>query len=67
MISGCATNQNYDMAIDCFREMQVAGMKPNRVTQNYDMAIDCFREMQVAGMKPNRVTLLTVSYQLLQS
>jgi pentatricopeptide repeat protein len=32
MISGCATNQNYDMAIDCFREMQVAGMKPNRVT-----------------------------------
>jgi pentatricopeptide repeat protein len=32
MISGCTANQNYDMAIDCFREMQVAGIKPNRVT-----------------------------------
>ncbi|GMY35208.1 pentatricopeptide repeat-containing protein At4g31070, mitochondrial [Fagus crenata] len=32
MISGCAANENYDMAIDCFREMQVSGIKPNRVT-----------------------------------
>lgn len=32
MIFGCTANQDYDMAIDCFRTMQVEGIKPNRVT-----------------------------------
>ncbi|KAJ0089928.1 hypothetical protein Patl1_13984 [Pistacia atlantica] len=32
MISGCIDNQNYDMGIDCFRAMQIEGVKPNRVT-----------------------------------
>ncbi|PSS01574.1 Pentatricopeptide repeat-containing protein [Actinidia chinensis var. chinensis] len=32
MISGCATCKNYGIALDCFRAMQVEGIKPNRVT-----------------------------------
>ncbi|XP_062115267.1 pentatricopeptide repeat-containing protein At4g31070, mitochondrial [Humulus lupulus] len=32
MISGCAAAHNYDMAMYCFRAMQVEGVKPNRVT-----------------------------------
>lgn len=32
MISGCVANQNYDIALDCFRAMQSKGIKPNRVT-----------------------------------
>ncbi|XP_050372959.1 pentatricopeptide repeat-containing protein At4g31070, mitochondrial [Argentina anserina] len=32
MISGCIANHSYGMAINCFREMQVQGLKPNRVT-----------------------------------
>ncbi|GFY81862.1 plastid division1 [Actinidia rufa] len=32
MISGCAACQNYGIALDCFRAMQVEGIKPNRVT-----------------------------------
>ncbi|KAL6184911.1 hypothetical protein ACLB2K_041046 [Fragaria x ananassa] len=32
MISGCIANQCYGMAMNCFREMQVQGLKPNRVT-----------------------------------
>ncbi|XP_004485618.2 pentatricopeptide repeat-containing protein At4g31070, mitochondrial [Cicer arietinum] len=31
-ISGCTANQDYDVAFECFREMQVEGVKPNRVT-----------------------------------
>ncbi|XP_057497368.1 pentatricopeptide repeat-containing protein At4g31070, mitochondrial-like [Actinidia eriantha] len=32
MISGCAACQNYGIALDCFRAMQVEGIKPSRVT-----------------------------------
>lgn len=32
MISGCIANHSYEMAMDCFREMQVEGLKPNQVT-----------------------------------
>ncbi|XP_061992772.1 pentatricopeptide repeat-containing protein At4g31070, mitochondrial [Rosa rugosa] len=32
MISGCIANLSYGMAMNCFREMQVEGLKPNRVT-----------------------------------
>ncbi|KAG5562079.1 hypothetical protein RHGRI_004953 [Rhododendron griersonianum] len=32
MISGCVANQNYGIALDCFRAMQGEGIKPNRVT-----------------------------------
>ncbi|KAF3437256.1 hypothetical protein FNV43_RR20009 [Rhamnella rubrinervis] len=32
MISGCTANHNYEMAMDCFRAMQVERVKPNRVT-----------------------------------
>ncbi|XP_059635740.1 pentatricopeptide repeat-containing protein At4g31070, mitochondrial-like [Cornus florida] len=32
MVSGCAANHNYDIALDCFRAMQLEGIKPNRVT-----------------------------------
>lgn len=32
MITGCVANQSYDTALHCFRAMQAAGVKPNRVT-----------------------------------
>ncbi|KAK2447035.1 pentatricopeptide repeat-containing protein [Trifolium repens] len=32
LISGCTANQDYDVALACFREMQVGGVNPNRVT-----------------------------------
>ncbi|XP_057980203.1 pentatricopeptide repeat-containing protein At4g31070, mitochondrial [Malania oleifera] len=32
MVSGCTASQNYGMALDCFRTMQVEGFKPNRVS-----------------------------------
>jgi pentatricopeptide repeat protein len=32
VISGCANNQDYDVALACYREMQVGGVNPNRVT-----------------------------------
>ncbi|KAF7114623.1 hypothetical protein RHSIM_RhsimUnG0082000 [Rhododendron simsii] len=31
MISGCVANQNYGIALDCFRAMQGEGIKPNRL------------------------------------
>jgi pentatricopeptide repeat protein len=32
MMFGCIANQDYDIAINCFRTLQVEGIKPNRVT-----------------------------------
>ncbi|GAB2298971.1 hypothetical protein Dimus_033047 [Dionaea muscipula] len=32
MVDGCAANDEYEMAIACFRTMQAEGMTPNRVT-----------------------------------
>ncbi|KAK3020078.1 hypothetical protein RJ639_004078 [Escallonia herrerae] len=32
MISGCVAAYNYKIAFDCFLEMQLEGVKPNRVT-----------------------------------
>ncbi|KAM1924863.1 hypothetical protein ACFX13_032210 [Malus domestica] len=32
LVSGCIANHNYGTALDCFRSMQVEGLKPNRVT-----------------------------------
>ncbi|XP_050229610.1 pentatricopeptide repeat-containing protein At4g31070, mitochondrial [Mercurialis annua] len=31
-ISGCIANLDYNMAVDCFRDMQINGVRPNRVT-----------------------------------
>ncbi|KAJ9146972.1 hypothetical protein P3X46_029184 [Hevea brasiliensis] len=32
MVSGCIANLDYGMAVDCFRAMQMNGVKPNRIT-----------------------------------
>uniref|UniRef100_A0A2C9WD24 Pentacotripeptide-repeat region of PRORP domain-containing protein n=1 Tax=Manihot esculenta TaxID=3983 RepID=A0A2C9WD24_MANES len=32
MVSGCIANFDHGMAVDCFRAMQINGVKPNRVT-----------------------------------
>ncbi|EEF40650.1 pentatricopeptide repeat-containing protein, putative [Ricinus communis] len=32
LVSGCSANLDYNMALDCFRAMQINGVRPNRVT-----------------------------------
>eukprot|EP01018_Ginkgo_biloba_P030474 Gb_39962 [translate_table: standard] len=71
LIAGYAQNGNCDEALELFRQMQIAFLKPNLVTWNAliaghvqnghaDEALKLFRQMQVGDVKPNSITIASV-------